>query len=74
VPKLELLKSNVTDEKKRSKLNGLYKYIKNNKEHVVNYERRKKANKTFTSQVVEPISSQLLMPVIKVVERRSGLV
>jgi hypothetical protein len=51
--KLELLKSNVTDEKKRSKLNGLYKYIKNNKERVVNYEQRKKANKTFTSQVVE---------------------
>jgi hypothetical protein len=51
--KLELLKSNVTDEKKQSKLNGLYQYIKNNKEHIVNYDQRKKDNKTYTSQVAE---------------------
>ena len=51
--KLELLKCNVTDEKKRSKLNGLYKYITSNKEHIVNYDERKRANKTYTSQVAE---------------------
>jgi len=51
--KLALLKDNVTDEKKQSKLNGLYKYIKSNRKYIVNYDERKRANKTYTSQVAE---------------------
>ncbi len=51
--KLELIRSNVTDEKKRSKLNGLYKYINGNKAHIVNYDERKRTNKTYTNQVAE---------------------
>ena len=51
--KLELLKGKVTGEKNQSKLNGLYKYIKNNQKYIVDYGERKKANETFTSQVAE---------------------
>jgi hypothetical protein len=51
--KLDLLKGNVTDEKKQSKLDGLYKYIKCNKQYIVNYDERKRANQTYTSQVAE---------------------
>jgi hypothetical protein len=51
--KLDLLKGNITDEKKQSKLNELYKYIKCNREHIVNYDERKRANQTYTSSVAE---------------------
>ena len=51
--KLELLNADVTGEKNQSKLNGLYTYINNNKQYIIDYGERKKANKTFTSQVAE---------------------
>ena len=45
--------TNITDLKKRSKLQGLYDYLENNKAYLVNYEERDKENKTYTSQVAE---------------------
>lgn len=51
--KIELLKANLTDEEKSSKLQGLYDYIKRNKRYVVNYEERQQTNQTYTSQVAE---------------------
>lgn len=51
--KLTLLKDNLTDENKLSRLNGLYKYIKGNKDYIVDYGERQRENKTFTSQVAE---------------------
>jgi len=51
--KLSLLRDNITDTKKRSKLKGLQDYLKNNQKYLVNYSEREKANKVFTSQVAE---------------------
>jgi len=51
--KLELLITNVTDPKKRTKLEGLYDYLKRNQAYLVNYEERDQENKTYTSQVAE---------------------
>jgi hypothetical protein len=51
--KLELLITNVTETKKRSKLQKLYDYLKNNEAYLVNYEKREQQNKTYTSQVAE---------------------
>ena len=51
--KLELLMANITDKKKRKKLEGLYDYLKGNKAYLVNYKERDKENKVYTSQVAE---------------------
>ena len=51
--KLELLMKNVTAPKKRSKLKGLYDYLKNNQAYLVNYEERDRKSQTYTSQVAE---------------------
>ena len=51
--KLTLLGNNVTDEATRSKITGLYDYIHRNQAYIVNYDERKRANKTYTSQVAE---------------------
>jgi hypothetical protein len=51
--KLLILMKNITDLKKRSKLQGLYDYLESNKTYLVNYEERDKENKTYTSQVAE---------------------
>lgn len=51
--KLILLGDNVTAEAKRSKITGLYDYIYRNQAYIVNYDERKRANKTYTSQVAE---------------------
>ena len=45
--------TNVTDAKKRSKLEGLYDYLERNKAYLVHYEERDKEQKTYTSQVAE---------------------
>ena len=51
--KLEIMKSTLTDENKQSKVNGLYDYLNRNREYLVNYEDRKNANQSYTSQVAE---------------------
>lgn len=51
--KIAIIRDNITDEKKRSKLKGLHDYLKNNLDYLVNYDEREKANKAFTSQVAE---------------------
>lgn len=51
--KLEILILNISDKEKRSKLKGLYNYLKQNQEYIINYESRKEMGKTFTSQVAE---------------------
>ena len=51
--KIALIRDNITDEKKRSKLKGLSDYLKNNLGHLVNYDERQKAHQVFTSQVAE---------------------
>ena len=51
--KLEMLLLNISDKEKRSQLKGLYNYLKQNQEYVVNYESQKEMGKTFTSQVAE---------------------
>jgi hypothetical protein len=52
--KLALLRDNVSDEGHRSKLTGLYDYLRRNQLYLVNYDARDQANKTYTSQVAEP--------------------
>jgi hypothetical protein len=51
--KLHRLMTNVTDAKKRSKLEGLYDYLERNKAYLVHDEERDKEQKTYTSQVAE---------------------
>jgi len=51
--KLTLIRDNITDEQKRSKLKGLQDYLENNRDYLINYDEREKANKPFTSQVAE---------------------
>jgi len=51
--KLTLIRDNITDEQKRSKFKGLQDYLANNRDYLINYNERKKANKPFTSQVAE---------------------
>ncbi len=51
--KLALLGNNVTDEATRSLITGLYDYIHRNQNYIVNYDERKRADKTYTSQVAE---------------------
>ena len=51
--KIAFIRDNITDEKKRSKLKSLHKYLRNNREYLVNYDEREKADKPFTSQVAE---------------------
>jgi hypothetical protein len=51
--KLHMLMTNVTDAKKRAKLEGLYEYLERNKAYLVQYEERAKEHKTSTSQVGE---------------------
>ena len=53
LPQLELLMTNITDPKKRSKLKGLYDYLKNNQAYLVNYKEREQGHQTYTSQVAE---------------------
>ena len=45
--------TNITAPKKRSKLKGLYDYLKNNQAYLVNYEERDRKSQTYTSQVAE---------------------
>lgn len=58
--KLDLLRNNITDENKLSKLNGLYDYINRNKPYIINYQNREKAKKSFTSQVAESYVGSLI--------------
>jgi hypothetical protein len=51
--KLTLIRDNITDEKKHSKLKGLQDYLENNLDYLINYDEREKANKPFTSQMAE---------------------
>ena len=51
--KLELLIANVTEIKKRLKLQKLYTYLKNNEAYLVNYEERERQDQPYTSQVAE---------------------
>ena len=51
--KLKLLQDNITDEKKKSKVQGLHDYLKRNLPYLVNYDERDKSGKTYTSQVAE---------------------
>jgi hypothetical protein len=51
--KLHMLMTNVTEAKKRSKLEDLYDYLERNKAYLVHYEDRDKEQKTYTSQVAE---------------------
>jgi hypothetical protein len=53
IRKIAFIRDNITDEKKRSKLRGLHDYLQNNLDYLINYDERKKAGKTFTSQVAE---------------------
>jgi len=51
--KLHMLTTNVTDAKKRAKLEGLYDYLERNTAYLVHDEARAQAQQTYTSQVAE---------------------
>ena len=51
--KLSMIQNNITDKQKRSKIEGLHEYLKNNQKYLVNYSKRKEQKKVFTSQVAE---------------------
>ncbi|HIF89936.1 MAG TPA: ISKra4 family transposase [Candidatus Thioglobus sp.] len=43
----------LTEKKEKVKIKSLITYIKNNEEHIVNYEKRKEQGKCFTSHLAE---------------------
>ena len=51
--KLAIIRDNITDEERKSKVVSLYNYINRNRQYIVNYEQREQANQTYTSQVAE---------------------
>jgi len=51
--KLALLRDNMPDEAKRSRLTGLYDYLQRNQAYLINYHERSQTNKPYTSQVAE---------------------
>lgn len=51
--RLELLITNITNSKKRQKLQGLYDYLGRNQDYLVNYGERERKHQTYTSQVAE---------------------
>ncbi len=65
--KLALLRDHLTDDKKKSKLVGLYNFLDSNQTYIVNYEQRAQANQTYTSQVAE----SHLESIIKARQKRS---
>ena len=50
---LSLLRKNISDKEKQSKIKGLYDYLKQNQHYLVNYHQRERNNQTYTSQVAE---------------------
>jgi len=56
--KLKNLQVMIGEEK--AKLSGLITYIKNNKQHIINYQEREKQGLTFTSQLAESIVNNLV--------------
>ena len=60
--------TNVTDLTKRSKLKGLYDYLKRNQAYLVNYQEREQMNQTYTSQVAE----SHIESIINVRHKKSG--
>jgi len=63
---------NISDDEKCSKLKGLYNYLKQNQNYIVNYEERKRLGKTFTSQVAESHIESIINARHKRVERCNG--
>ena len=51
--KIGFIRESIIDNKERSKLKKLQEYLENNRDYLVNYNKREEANKTFTSQVAE---------------------
>ena len=51
--KLSLLRKNVNDKEKKAKIKGLYDYLKQNQNYLVNYQERERTHQTYTSQVAE---------------------
>lgn len=51
--KLTLLRENISDKEKQAKIKGLYNYLKQNQNYLVNYQEREQTHQTYTSQVAE---------------------
>ena len=51
--KLVLLRDNIMDKEKKSKITGLYDYVQRNQTYIVNYEERRQVSTPYTSQVAE---------------------
>ena len=50
---IDIIQSNLTDERKRTKLKDLHEYLKRNLDYLVNYAERKKVGKPFTSNLTD---------------------
>lgn len=53
IERLEVLRSQITEQNHQQKLKGLKDYLQQNKQYLINYEQRQQSNQTFTSQVAE---------------------
>jgi hypothetical protein len=60
IVELEKLWKQTCDDKSKDKLKKLLRYIKNNKDHIVNYERRMNNNLPYTSNVAESTVNNLI--------------
>ncbi len=50
---LTLLKDNISVREKQAKIKGLYDYLKQNQNYLVNYQELERTHQTYTSQVAE---------------------
>lgn len=57
---LEQLKASLEAGDLKSKVNGIYTYINSNKEYIVNYNKKAKNEKPYTSQVAESTIEHLI--------------
>ena len=51
--RLNWLYVNSTNKDYTDKIHDLFKYLSNNKEYLINYDKRKEANLPFTSSIIE---------------------
>lgn len=49
----EITPSNITDDEKQSKIEGLHDYLQNNLAYLTNYDERDNSGKVYTSQVAQ---------------------
>ena len=54
------IRENLNDEEKKARIKGLYAYLKQNQNYLVNYQQRERTGKTYTSLGAESLIDSLI--------------